>query len=135
MKKNEVPQDESFLSKKNISELYYVVDEDGHFTTEQSSGWEAKTIMQTETLHLLQQRVDEAKEMVKIGKISPIVYYMELNKMDWSTLAAYMQKWPFFIKRHAKPKVFNRLTNSVLQKYADVFGITLEELKNFDGKN
>ena len=134
MKKNEVPQDESFLSKNNLSELYYVVDEDGHFTTEQSSGWEPKTIMQTETLRVLQQRVEKAKEKVKQGKVSPIVYYMELNKMDWPTLAAYMHKWSFFIKRHAKPNVFNRLNDSVLSKYSEVFGITLEELKKIDGK-
>jgi hypothetical protein len=33
------------------------------------------------------------------------------------------------VKRHAKPKIFKTLSESVLKKYADAFGISVDELK------
>ena len=36
------------------------------------------------------------------------------------------------VKRHLKPKVFNRLSEKTLKKYTEVFNITLEQLKNID---
>ena len=52
------------------------------------------------------------------------------NRMDWSILADYMNSWQFLIKRHAKPSVFKKLSQKTLQKYADIFQISVEELKN-----
>lgn len=134
MKKSEVPQDESFLSKKNVTELYYALDEEGNFSTQQSKGWEVKNIVQTETLNSLQQRILEAKQAVANGELSPIVYFMEINKMDWKTLAAYMNSFAFLIKRHQKPSVFNKLKPKTLAKYAEIFDISVEELTQFNGK-
>jgi len=133
MKKNEVPQDDSPLKKHKSNELVYAIDDDGKFVSVQSSGWEPKTIIQNQNLEVLNQRVQEALNDVTSGKVSPIVYYMELNRMDWQTLAAYMEQWTFFVKRHAKPSVFNKLSTRKLQKYADIFGISIDELRNFKG--
>jgi len=133
MKKNEVPQDDSPLKKNQSNELVYAVDEEGKFVSVQSSGWEPKTIIQYENLEVLDQRVQQALEDVRANRVSPVVYYMELNRMDWQTLAAYLEKWTFIVKRHAKPSVFKGLGTKTLQKYADVFGITLEDLRNFKG--
>ena len=133
MKKNEVPQDDSPLKRKNINEMVYAVDEDGKFVSVQSTGWEVKTVAQHQNLEVLDQRIQQALNDVKAGKVSPIVYFMELNRMDWQTLAGYVGKWTFFVKRHAKPHVFKNLNTKTLQKYADVFGISLTDLQNFKG--
>ena len=133
MKKNEVPQDDSPLKRKNINEMVYAVDDDGKFVSVQSTGWEAKTVVQHENLEVLDQRIQQALNDVKAGNVSPIVYFMELNRMDWQTLAAYVGKWTFFVKRHAKPNVFKSLNTKTLQKYADVFGISLTDLQNLKG--
>jgi len=133
MKKNEVPQDDSPLKRKNINEMVYAVDDDGRFVSVQSTGWEAKTVVQHENLEVLDQRIQQALNDVKAGNVSPIVYFMELNRMDWQTLAAYVGKWTFFVKRHGKPNVFKSLNTKTLQKYADVFGISLTDLQNFKG--
>jgi len=133
MKKNEVPQDDSPLKRKNINEMVYAVDDDGKFVSVQSTGWEAKTVVQHENLEVLDQRIQQALNDVKAGNVSPIVYFMELNRMDWQTLAAYVGKWTFFVKRHGKPNVFKNLNTKTLQKYADVFGISLTDLQNFKG--
>lgn len=133
MKKNEVPQDDSPLKRKNINEMVYAVDDDGRFVSVQSTGWEAKTVVQHENLEVLDQRIQQALNDVKAGNVSPIVYFMELNRMDWQTLAAYVGKWTFFVKRHGKPNVFKSLNTKTLQKYADVFGISLTDLQNLKG--
>ena len=133
MKKNDVPQDESPISKHGSNELVYAVDENGKMTAVQSKGWKPKSEIQYQNLEHLNQLTEQARQNVLQGKCSPIVYYMELHKMDWQTLAAYMKSWTFLIKRHKKPSVFKKLSEKTLQKYADIFEISVDNLKNFKG--
>ncbi len=132
MKKSEVPQDDSSLKSKNINEVCYAVDESGNYIQVASTGWSPKTTVLNETLALLQERIDEAKKLVKEGKKSPILYFMELNKMDIALLASYTGFWKITIQRHFKPSVFKKLSDRKLQKYAHVFGIDINELKHFN---
>ncbi len=134
MKESEVPQDKSSLQDNDIQELCYVVNEKGEYVTALSSGWETKTIVQEATLEGIQTRVQEAKEQVANGLVSPIVYFMEVNRMDLATLSAYVSLWRWRVKRHFKPDVFKKLSTAVLQKYANAFDISIEELKAFSGK-
>lgn len=134
MKKQDIPQDESNLQSAKITEVVYVTDENDNYTTGNSKGWDAKKLALEESLSLINERIQQAKIDVANGNVSPIIYFMELNKMDFGVLSAYMNLWQWRVKRHAKPKIFKKLNDSVLQKYADTFGITLDELKNFDGK-
>ena len=134
MKKQDIPQDESNLQSANMTEMLYVTDENNNYTTAQSIGWEAKKAALDESMELINERIEEAKQNVANKIVSPIIYFMELNKMDLQVLAAYVGKWQWTVKRHAKPKIFKKLSDSTLKKYADTFGISIEELKNFDGK-
>jgi len=131
MKKEEVPQDESNLSKSSIKELIYATDENGNYTTALSSGWEPKTIALSNSLEEINERIAFAKQQVAKGEVSPIVYFMELNKMDLGILSSYVSKWKWQVKRHFKPNVFNSLNDKMLQKYADAFNISVDELQNF----
>lgn len=131
MKKNEVPQDEGNLSKSNMKELIYATDENGEYTTALSTGWEPKTIALSNSIDDINERVAEAKDKVKNGESSPIVYYMELHKMDVGILASYVEMWKWRVKKHFKPKVFKGLSDNVLSRYAKAFNISVSELKNF----
>lgn len=130
MHKDEVPQDESSLAKKDVRELCYAVDENGRYTVVPSSGWEAKTLALNESLKLIDERIAATKNAVMAGTLSPIAYYMELNRMDVSLLANYMGIHRWFVKRHFRPRHFAKLKDKTLQKYADVFGITVTRLKS-----
>ncbi|MDO5606869.1 MAG: hypothetical protein Q4G08_00285 [Capnocytophaga sp.] len=134
MKTDEVPQDGGQLAEKNITELCYAVDENGNYTTAQSSGWTPKTIALEQQMQTLQQRIDEARKAVAEGEKSSIAYYMELHRMDLPTLADYVGKWQWQVKRHLKPSIFKSLSIRVLEKYAAAFEISVGELKDFDGK-
>lgn len=134
MKKHDLPQDESNLKSVNMTEVLYVTDENDNYTTANSIGWEAKKAALEESMELINERIEEARKNVAQNIVSPIIYFMELNKMDLQVLAAYVGMWQWRVKRHGKPKIFKTLSDSTLKKYADTFGITVEELKNFNGK-
>lgn len=134
MKKEEVPQDKSNLSTKNVRELCYATDKDGNYTTVLSEGWEPKTIALNNSIQDIEERIEQAKSDVKAGKTSPIVYFMELHKMDLIVLSDYVGMWKWRIKRHFKPTVFTKLNDKILNKYADAFEVTVEELKNYKGE-
>ncbi|REC56100.1 hypothetical protein DRF62_04490 [Chryseobacterium piscium] len=134
MKKQDLPQDESNLQSANMTEVLYVTDENDNYTTANSIGWDAKKAALEESMELINERIEEAKQNVANNLVSPIVYFMELNKMDVQVLAAYVDMWQWTVKRHAKPRTFKKLSDPTLKKYADAFEISVEELKNFNGK-
>ncbi len=129
MKKKDIPQDESFFEDAEKGELCYAVNEKGEYVTGNSKGWDPKKVALDNALEEIEKRVAEAKKRVLDGESSPVEYYMELNKMDLGILASYTGLLRFRVKRHMKPKVFDKLSEKILQRYADVFNITIEELK------
>ncbi|WP_438710416.1 hypothetical protein ACSTS3_15820 [Aquimarina muelleri] len=135
MKENEVPQDKSSLESSNFKELCYAVNDKGEYTTASSSGWTPKTIALNNAIQEINERVEEAKIRVINNETSPIEYYMELHKMDIGILASYVGLWQWRVKRHLKPKVFCKLSQKMLQKYADVFEITIDQLNRIEHGN
>ena len=57
-----------------------------------------------------------------------IAYYMEKNIMDIGLLAKYMGVWRWTVKKHMKPKHFNKLTDEQLAQYAEIFNISVKQL-------
>ncbi len=130
MKKDEVPQDKSNLESASFKELCYAVDENGEYITAHSTGWDPKTIALSNAIQDIEERIENARKRVLANETSPIEYYMELHKMDLQVLASYSGIWKWKVKRHFKPSVFKKLNSKTLQKYADAFEITIEELKH-----
>lgn len=130
MKKNEIPQDPSALDKFT-KEVCYAVDEKGEYTTGLSRGWQVKADALGITLQEAEERTANARQKVSSGAASPILFFMELNMMDISIVSAYTGFWQWTIKRHLKPAVFKNLSDKKLAKYAEIFDITVEELKGF----
>jgi hypothetical protein len=128
MKKDEIPQDPSGLDKFT-KEVCYAVDESGNYITQLSSGWEVKSDALGITWEDINKKVERAKQAVIKGELSPIAYYIELRVMDLPIVSAYTGFWKWTIKRHLKPSIFSKLSNSTLQKYADLFEVSVDELK------
>lgn len=131
MKKEEVPQDKGNLSNANMKELVYATDEKGNYTTALSTGWEPKTIALSNSIEEINERIAIAKAQVENNEVSPIVYFMEYCRMDIAILSSYVEMWQWRVKRHFKPKVFAKLNDKILQKYAETFNISINELRNF----
>ena len=131
MKKNEVPQDLGSLGKIT-KEVCYVTDERGKYTTELSNGWDVKTNALDVTWDDIAHKVAAAKEKVLRNEASPILFFMEKNVMDIGILSDYTGFFKWQIKRHLKPVVFNQLSNKKLNQYANVFNVTVDELKTME---
>ena len=129
MKKNEIPQDPSILDKFT-KEVCYALDESGQYTTELSRGWEVKASALGITWEDIEKKVRAARQLVLQGKASPLLYFIELRIMDIGIVSAYTGFWKWTIKRHLNPFVFKKLSDKKLQKYADLFEVSVDELKN-----
>jgi len=133
LKKEELPQDPSALAKLT-DELCYVKNEDGSYGTALSSGWDVKKEALDHAWDEIGERIEHAKKEVSEGRKSPIYFFMEKHLMDENILSAYVKLWKFRVKRHMKPSVFKRLSPKLIKKYADIFEISSEELKNYKGE-
>jgi len=132
MKVEEVPQDNGgFLKEGKVRDLCYAVDEEGHYRQVLSVGWDPKNEALRQSWEAVNERVEEIKQEIIKGKVSPIAYFLEKNLMDTTILSSYTGIWRWKVKRHLNPKVFKKLNQSVLQKYAEVFKISVDELVNF----
>jgi len=132
MKSKDVPQDDADMMRGVFREPVYSLDENGNYTTVRSVGWDPKNEVMQEAWDVANEKIEDVKQKVIAGKLSPVAYYLEKNLMDVSLLANYMNLWKWTVKKHLKPKGFNKLSDEILEKYAKVFDITKEELKNSD---
>jgi hypothetical protein len=111
-------------------ELFYHFDREKGFTQEVNYQNPNNQVIIKQSWDVAAQRLEEVKELVIIGKLSPVAYFMEKILMEVPMLAAYMEIPKWRVKRHMKSKVFKKLKPELLDKYAGVFGITVEELRN-----
>ncbi|OOF54926.1 hypothetical protein [Rodentibacter genomosp. 2] len=125
---NEIPQDDSKIFKGQRKVIYAT--QNGSYQTATSNGWDTETFATEQAVEELQQLANEALNAVKRGEKSPLFYYMYRNRFDLTSLAQATRFWQWQIKRHFKPSVFGKLSNKVLGRYAEVFGVNIEEIKN-----
>lgn len=132
MKKKEVPQDDANMMQGKFREPVYSLDEAGNYTTVKSVGWDPKNAVMQQAWDHINEKVEETRQKVINGKLSPIAYYMEKNIMDVGLLSKYMGLWKWTVRKHLKPKYFNKLSEERLAQYADIFDITPGQLKDIN---
>lgn len=130
MKTNDVPQDDADMMRGIFREPVYSVDNKGKYTTVRSVGWDPKNAVMQQAWDNINEKVEEVRKRVLDGELSPIAYYMKKNMMDVGLLAKYTGMWKWKVKKHLKQKHFEKLAESVLKKYADIFNLTSADLKN-----
>ncbi len=128
MQKKDVPQDPGKLDNFT-REVCYAVDENGNYVTELSTGWEVKTTALGKAWEDIDSRVEQARKKVLDGQASPVLFFMEFRLMDIGIVSAYTGFWKWTIRRHMTAKVFNKLSDRKLAKYADAFNVSTDELK------
>ena len=131
MKKQDVPQDLSALGKIT-KEVCYATDESGKYTTQLSDGWDVKITALDKAWEEIDDRVNIAKQKVLNGEASPLLFFMEKGLMDVKLVAEYSGFWQWQVKRHLKPDVFKSLSEKKLQKYAEVFNVSVNDLQNMN---
>ncbi|MCO5241739.1 MAG: hypothetical protein M9904_16970 [Chitinophagaceae bacterium] len=129
MKQEDIPQDPGAL-QNFTKEVSYAVDKDGKYVTELSTGWEVKIKALDVAWNDIEKKVADARQKVLNNEASPLLYFMELKLMNIDILSAYTGFWKWQVKRHLKPRIFEKLSDQKLQRYATAFDVTVEDLKN-----
>jgi hypothetical protein len=132
VKKKEVPQDDEGLLEGKFREPCYAVDEEGNYIAVPSTGWAPKNAALKQAWEEINMKTREAAKDVLEGRSSILVWHMEKKIMDLKLLSQYSGISRRKIRKHLKPDAFSELDTDTMQKYADAFNITLEELTNMD---
>jgi hypothetical protein len=127
MKISEVPQERGIIPE-NLKEVCYAVDEGGNYVLAESVGWEPKNVTNDQAWEVIHAQVADALGKIHAGQQSPLAFHRVINQMNISLLSKYVRMNRWRVKRHLKPDVFKRLKSDILKRYADVFGITVEQL-------
>ena len=130
MKKKEVPQDEG-LTDGLFQDICYALDDNGNYVVVPSTGWQPKTDALLQAWDIIHEKIEQVRQRVLSGELSPIAFYMEKNLMDLKLLADYTGLPKRKIRKHLKPDHFNSLDDQTLMRYAETFGISVEMLRNF----
>ncbi len=107
--------------------ILYVEKEDGKYEPIQTGSYITKNFLDDYELkrrHL----EDSLKNQVLSGKVSPIYYYMILEDLTLSELAARTGIRKSKVKKHLVAVHFNAILQETLQLYADVFNITIQDM-------
>jgi hypothetical protein len=127
VKKIDVPQHSGLLSGNR--EINYAVDSDGRYVLESSVGWEAKNIALRQAWEAIADELTVVLTEIKAGKKSALAYHMLKNQMDPALLSQYSGVACWRVKRHLKPAVFIGLRTVDLAPYAELFGVSVDELR------
>lgn len=123
MKVDEVPQDNGSMRK-----AMYAVDRQGHYTTVESSGWQAENAATHVAIADFERELVEAYDRCLAGKSAALEYHMYARRMDIAALAdaAGIARWR--VRRHLRPRVFARLPNRMLVRYAQALQMPVAAL-------
>jgi hypothetical protein len=129
MKKKDVPQDDENLFEGKFKVVKYAVDDDGNYGTVGSVGWEPENTVLNKAWEEINRKVEETKKKIEAGELSPLAYHMEKHILDVGMLSQYVDQSRRTVSKHLEPKGFESLDEKMLQRYAEVFDISVEELK------
>lgn len=131
MLENEVPQ-ENNRTLEGHRKAVYARGDDGRIRLVASTGWEVEEIVTCQAVDDLNRLAAEARQRVRTGQTSPLEYHMHRRRLDLALLSQLTGLWQWRIRRHFRPDIFAALAPSLLARYAEVMGISVEELKKVD---
>lgn len=131
MEKKSVPQDANKTYDGYGTKVVYAVDEAGRYDRVRTTGWEVEEIVLRDVVDDFEEKAKSAHRRAMSGQTSPIEYFMHKRYLDLTGLAKGMGIAKWRVKRHLKPSVFEKLSQSMLQRYAELFDIDLKMLTHF----
>lgn len=125
---NDVPQ-EGNRTMGGHRRAMYARDKDGRIVIVPSLGGEVDETVTLQALERIREMTEEARARVLAGKTSPLEYWMYAQRLDLPQLSQVTGFWQWRIRRHFKPERFAKLSTDILQRYAEVMGITVDQLR------
>lgn len=126
MKEKDVPQ------KPGLSDewhrISYALNQNDEYVLVESDGCDSVNVTNAQAWDVIDHRVLMVHQQVESGKLSPLAFHMVIRQMDEALLSQYSSFYKWQVKRHLKPPVFKKLSQKKLQRYADIFEISIDEL-------
>ena len=133
MKADEVPQDDNSIYRGQ-KRAVYATQKDGEYDVVPSSGWDVEEEATQQAVAELERLANEAYADCEAGEASPLVYHMYSKRLDLLSLSQATGLFQWRIKRHFRPAVFKKLSEKILERYADVMGLSIQEIKQLPQK-
>jgi hypothetical protein len=119
---------EGFVDCPEQQMILYVEKEDGQFGPMQTGSYITKNYIDdyfTKRNNLIQS----LREQINRGDISPVKFFMVLEDLTPKELSARTKIPMRKIRKHLLPLSFEKLSNELLERYATVFNVTIEQLQ------
>jgi len=108
--------------------ILYVEKEDGKYEPMQTGSYITKNFL--DDYELKRRHLEESlKKQVLSGEVSPVYYFMVLEDLTLSELAARAGIRKGKVKKHLEALHFSEIPAETLQVYADVFNTTVPEIE------
>lgn len=118
---------EGFVDYPEQQMILYVEKDDGKYGPMQTGSYLSANYMDDYVLKRRNLEYDLRKQLTS-GIISPVKYYMILEDLSFSELAARAGIRKSKLKKHLDPKHFGIATTDELLKYASVFNVPVANL-------
>ncbi len=127
---NDIPQDNSKIFRGQKKIIYAT--RNGNYESGTTSGWDDEEFATQQAVEELKQQTEQALQAVKNGEKSPLYYLMYKYRFDEQSLAQATGFWQWQIRRHCQPEIWAKLSQKKLEKYAGVFGVSVDKLDIMD---
>lgn len=127
------PDKNGNLIVTNSKRIRYAVDGKGEVSEEYEVLTEYANIVAGNVFDHFEERKDGARERVRKKKSSPIEYFMYHSNIEIDLVTALTGFSRREVKNHMKPRVFEKLDDAVLQRYAEVFETDVDTIRDFKG--
>ncbi|MDO5685862.1 MAG: hypothetical protein Q4G42_00455 [Neisseria sp.] len=121
MKIEDIPQDNSKTYDGHQKVIYAT--RGGQYVKSTSTGWEDEAYATEQAVADLDDQAQEAAQAVRDGRFSVLYYCMYRYRYDIAGLAAAAGLFRWQVRRHLQPRVFARLPEKTLRRYAAAFNI------------
>jgi hypothetical protein len=126
MREQDVPQDSGVLEDNQA--VTYALNSEGKYCLAATVGWQPVNEANRLAWEDIHSQLVEVRAEIAAGKLSPLAYYMCRAQMDVALLASYAALARWRVRRHLRPAVFAKLSLKQQQNYANLFGISVEQL-------
>ena len=118
---------EGYVDYPEQQMILYVEKEDGQYGPMQTGSFISANYMD-DYLYKRRNLEMEQRELLATNQISPVKYYMVLEDLSFSELAARAGIRKSRVKKHLDPRQFGNVTASELLKYSAVFNVPVANL-------
>ena len=118
---------EGYIDCPEQQVILYVEKEDGKYGPIQTGSYITRNFL--DDYELKRKHLEDAlRNKIQNKEKIPIYYYMILEDLTISELAARVKLRKAKVKKHLEYESFNSIKSGILDKYADVFNVTVNDL-------